>query len=188
MASNLSKAKAQNAFYVTINVNYGKVWRDFTLQRGHVYGYSPELDGQDGMTGMFVVYRETKDGIILYVSRLSKKSGTNDKYIWYRHAVHKNSRTGEAVLPVLRKRIGGVERLPLAQQDVTTLYNPPLVKTKYTPMPSMRIPGGARSTIIRTESVLTKPENRLSTVELAIKNTIDRNEWRKNHESDSEAS
>lgn len=188
MASNLAKAKAENAFYVTINSNYGKQWRDFTLQRGHVYGYSPELDGLDGMTGMFVVYREVKDGLILYVSRMGKKNGTNDRYIWYRHAIHKDSRTGEAIMPVLAKRIGGVERLPLAKQDITTIYNPPIIKTKYTPMPKMRIPGGALKTVISEESTLITPENRLSVVEMAIKNINDQNEWRKKHERDSEAS
>lgn len=188
MASNLAKAKAAGDFYVTINSNYGKQWRDFTLQRGHVYGYSPELDGEDDMTGMFVVYREVKNGIILYVSRMGKKNGTNDRYIWYRHAIHKDSRTGEAIMPVLRKRRGGVERRPLAEQDITTVYNPPLIKTKYTPMPSMRIPGGAEKTIVYEESTLITPGNRLTTTELAIKNSLDQHEWRKHHERAYEAS
>lgn len=140
MASKLAQAIACKQYYVTINSAYNKQWRDFTLQRGHVFGYSPEL-AAEGHTGLFVVHREMKNSILLYVAHQ-----TRDCYIWTKHAIEKDSGTGTAVLAVLKRRRGGVEFIPLEQQSIDPLYHPPLTKCRYTPMPNMRIPGGSYAT------------------------------------------
>lgn len=183
MASNLQNAMFYKRFHVTINSKFYCPWRGFTLQRGHVYGYSPELDGEDGMTGLFVVYREKESSIILYVSRISFKNGTRDSYTWYRHAIEKDSKTGQAIMHVLAKRKGGVERRPINEKDVEKVYNPPLLKNHYTPMPSMRIPGGSYETIITQETEYHGDGRTMSKYERCIKNLELRAEYnrRKNN-------
>lgn len=183
MVSKLQTAISTRSFYVTINSKFNNIWRDFTLQRGHIYGYSPELDGNDGMTGCFVVYQEKKNSIILYVSRFSFKNETRDSYVWYRHAIDKNSRTGEAIMPVLKKRVGGVCCKPIDSDEVKKVYNPPLIKNHYTPMPSMRIPGGSYETIISQETEYHGDGRTMSKYERCIKNLELRAEYnrRKNN-------
>ena len=145
MASNLAKCRDKHMVYCTINTSYERHWRDFTLQKGHLYGYSPDLDGIDGLNGMFVVYREKRDRIELYACSpvLDESSNTTDHYHWRKYAIEKQTRTGREIMRVLGNRIGVVEFRPVWQQDTRHVYNPPLMKTKYTPMPNMRIPGGS---------------------------------------------
>ena len=186
MASNLRNAISAHNFYVTINSKYHLAWRDFTLQKGHVYGYSPELDSRyhetddnADLNGLFVVYGERKDFIILYVASVAMKNGTADRYLWRRHAIYKNSRTGDAIMPVLAKRQGGVRLQPLKEQDITKIYNPPLIKTKYTPMPSMRIPGGSYQEVFMSESDLHMDGKTTPRTEMVIRNIKQQGEYRR---------
>lgn len=144
MASNIAKAISAHEFYVSINSQFDRQWRDFTLQKGHIFGYSPDLDGGysnnpmvKGMTGFFVLNRAMSNGLLLYVARM-----TPDRYVWEKYAVGRKSRTGKKILEVLAKRNGAVTFKP-----IDAGYNPPLTTLEargpYIPMRNMRIPMGA---------------------------------------------
>ena len=100
MASNLSKAIAENRFYISINSNIGKRWRDFTLQSGHVWGYAPTPKGINGMNGCFVVRREQLTTIDLYVCRpaYEEDNGTCDSYKWGHFTISKDGMTGKKII------------------------------------------------------------------------------------------
>lgn len=135
MQSNLQKAISSKSFYCTINSEKSKHWRDFNLQPGHIYGYSPELCF-DNFTGLFVVYQTRNDRIIL---RLAVP--TRDYIQWHNYAIPMTSWTAKKILPVIRKREGGVV---VDKHDISSFYKPQLTTDPYTPMPSMRIPMGKR--------------------------------------------
>jgi len=135
MASNLQKAMSSQSFYCTINSEKSKHWRDFTLQPGHIYGYSPELCF-DGFNGLFVVYQTRRDRVIL---RLAMP--TRDFIEWHSYAIPMTSWTAKKIAAVNRKREGGVV---VDKYDISSFYKPQLTTEPFTPMPSMRIPMGKR--------------------------------------------
>ena len=135
MASNLQKAISSKTFYCTINSEKSKHWRDFTLQPGHIYGYSPELCF-DGYNGLFVVYQTRRDRVIL---RLAMP--TRDFIEWHNYAIPMTSWTAKKIAAVNRKREGGVV---VDKYDISGFYKPQLTTEPFTPMPSMRIPMGKR--------------------------------------------
>lgn len=141
MSSKISQARRSNRLYCAVNEQYDNNWRDFTLQMGHVYGWSPELAREAGLDGHFVVYREMKNSIILYCSHQ-----TRDRYVWDRYAIEKDTMTGHGILERLKER-SGVNFRPLEEQSVTPLYNPRIVTEQFTPMPRMRIPMGTYKTV-----------------------------------------
>lgn len=141
MSSKISQARRSNRLYCTVNMQYDNNWRDFTLQRGHVYGWSPEIAKEPGLDGHFVVYREMLNSIILYCS-----SAERDSYVWNRYAIEKDSLTAKSILEILPSR-ASVQFRPLDEQNTTALYNPRLTTEKFTPMPRMRIPMGTYKTV-----------------------------------------
>ena len=135
MASNLQKAINDNTFYCTINSEKSKLWRDFHLQQGHIYGFSPELKF-DGFTGIFVVYQTRQDRVIL---RLARR--TPDCYEWHTRAISMRTATAQKIAAVNRKREGGVV---VEKYDISSFYKNHLTTEPFMPMPNMRIPMGKR--------------------------------------------
>lgn len=149
MASNLSKAMASGQVFVTINPNFDRQWRDFTLQKNHVYGYSPEFK-HNGYTGLFVVYQARKGRIQLY---LAKKS--NNVYNWKLFDIPMDyGKTADKILEVISSRNGKVtffedtekgKRIAYEKKyDCSGIVETKLTVGEYTPMPRMIIPMGKR--------------------------------------------
>lgn len=174
MASNLSIAKSKGEVYLTISKEYGHQWHNFTLQNGHMFGYSPELVYKQ-FDGLFVVYQIRKDPSIPAQNetiRVYRHSKADDS--WSLFTVHKKycPRTVERIHEVAEKRIGGVtlyrntekyaQEQKRAKYDTSDLpATTPYIVTDYdfTPMPSMRIPMGKRG---KTPSVTMKRSHSLT--------------------------
>ena len=137
MKSNLQIAINREAIYCAISIKTNFPWRDFILQKGHIYGYSPELK-RNGLSGLFVVYQVQKDDIIIRIARYDE---LEKKYSWEKYAITKQCDTGRIICDVNRMRIGSVE---LPKYDITSFYKPRLVTDPFVPMPYMRIPMGNR--------------------------------------------
>lgn len=146
MASNLARAMSRDEIYCTINSQVERKWRDFTLQKGHIYGYSPELK-RDGLTGLFVVYQVMDDHIVVYAARM-----TRDRYVWKPYVVEYGNDTAARIKTVNKARRGGVEVVS-HKYDFREHYDPKIVTQPFIPMPSMRIPMGVRSTVLHTDRV-----------------------------------
>ncbi len=143
MASKISKAIENGELYCTINSQPLRKWRDFTLQKGHIFGYSPELK-RDGRTGFFVVYQMMDEHIVVYSARL-----TRDCYVWKPYIIEYGCKTADRIQDVSKKRIGGVQRVD-RKYDFSSFYNPNahIVTEPFIPMPHMRIPMGARKDVL----------------------------------------
>lgn len=142
MASNLAKAIDRGEIYCTINSTPRKSWRDFTLQPGHIFGYSPELKTGDE-SGLFVLYQVMDDYLVLYTAKK-----TPDKYAWRPVMVDFGSDTADRIVEVLRRRVGGVVT---DKYNIAGVYNPKIVTGAFMPMPYMRIPMGRRGGTVLAE-------------------------------------
>lgn len=154
MASNLAKAMQNNEIYCTINNQFDRQWRDFTLQKNHMFGYSPELKA-NGYNGLFVVHQVRDNYISLYLSKT-----TRDEYVWtlcyipMSERVYWDNDTVKRIREVASTRIGKVEfyrdteagKAEALQEkyDFSDHYKPEIVTGPFMPMPHMRIPMGKR--------------------------------------------
>ena len=148
MASNLAKAMQNKEIYCTINNQFDRQWRDFTLQKNHMFGYSPELK-TNGYNGLFVVHQVRDNYISLYLSKT-----TRDEYTWTLCTISKDSKTARRICEVAAARRGGVEfyrdteagkaEALREKYDFSDHYKPEIVTGPFTPMPRMRIPMGKR--------------------------------------------
>ncbi len=141
--SNLQNAKLNRAIYCTINFKIRYPWRSFLLQKGHIYGYSPELE-RDGLTGLFVVYQVQRNCVVLRVARQDSANA----YTWIEKAITPRCETAQIIMDVNSRRIGGVE---VDKWDISSFYKPKLVTDPFIPMPNMRIPMGHRDGLITAE-------------------------------------
>ena len=154
MASNLAKAMQNKEIYCTINNQFDRQWRDFTLQKNHMFGYSPELK-TNGYNGLFVVHQVRDNYISLYLSKTTK-----DEYVWtlcyipMSERVYWDSDTVKRIREVASTRVGKVEfyrdteagkaEALREKYDFSDHYKPEIVTGPFTPMPRMRIPMGKR--------------------------------------------
>ena len=131
MSSKLARARDRRQLYVSIEKNIGgRLWNDFHLCEGHIYGYSPELNG----TGLFVLYDCRCDSIVLRVA-----IKTPDRYVWQMVMLPNTSDTARRIMTVRASRRGSVVVDRYAHD-----YKPQVVTGQFTPMPNMRIPMGNR--------------------------------------------
>lgn len=142
--SNIMKAREAGMMYCSVAGN-AREWRNFTLQKGHVWGYSPELEHEDlpiyeKHDGFFVVYREMRNSIILYTSM----SVHGARHEWQRYAIEKTSSTGQVILDVLHQRRGAVTFTAWKHDPIEKVYNPPIGGMRVLPVEGMYIPQGAR--------------------------------------------
>lgn len=154
MASNLAKAMNNGEIYCSINNQCKRQWRDFILQKNHIFGYSPDLTA-NGFNGLFVVHQIRNNYISLYLSET-----TRDEYVWklcyipMSERVYWDNDTIKRIFEVAHARIGKVElyseteagkaEAEREKYDFSDHYNPEIVTGPFMPMPRMRIPMGKR--------------------------------------------
>lgn len=172
MASNLSVAIRNKSIYCTICNQTMVQWRDFTLQKGHIYGYSPFFQ-RNGRNGFFVVHQVQKDILSVYVSRT-----TRDQYVWelrtyipFKHDGTFLNETMRRIWDVNAKRVGGVELVDNTY-NIDGIVETKLVTGEFMPMPRMSIPMGNRG-IRRLASVSKSRNFNYSSFDEGKRKTID---------------
>lgn len=152
--SNLQKAKRLGEIHCMVNGKKQLQWHNFTLQKNHIFGYSPELKFGE-YNGLFVVYQALNDKIKVYLCNHSEE--------WSMHNIATTTKTAKRIYEVVEKRVGNVvlyrntqyakHQAERAKWDTSGLYEQHLVTDPFTPMPHMRIPMGKRG---KTPSVTIK--------------------------------
>ena len=126
--TNIEKAREAHALYVTIRgVAQPFRWRDFTLQKGHVWGYCPSLEfgektaPEDSMSGYFVVYKEMTNSLLVYAClRIPDRSTGMNR--WRMYAMNKRDKYAQVILDVLHHRRGGVVFQSYRDEKIPVVY------------------------------------------------------------------